>query len=209
MKKKSFVLIGVVFAVSIVAVGAVIWWFPKGENETSNVIVNENKSINTTAENTVKAQSSNTSEEKNQTVKKIELHDLDGQNTNFSFQYNGKTYTAKYTKDNWKIVDSYTINKKEDMEVICEALIDIHPIHGKDMVAYRTSDDMVTEWKLHNYIYNMLPEDSRWKNNAKDVDFNPQDQGLSLEEMYKIRTGRKISLEDVMKTIRRKSTEFR
>ena len=38
----------------------------------------------------------------------------------------------------------------------------------------------------HRAIYT---EDNPWKENVKDVDLNPEDQGKSLEELYKERTG--------------------
>ena len=78
------------------------------------------------------------------------------------------------------------------MKKICQALIDIHPIHGSDMISYRTSDDMVYEWLQHNFAYSVLPDDNLWKNNAKDVDFDPQDQGKSIKEIYEDRTGKKF-----------------
>ena len=78
------------------------------------------------------------------------------------------------------------------MKKICQALIDIHPIHGSDMISYRTSDDMVYEWLQHNFAYSVLPDDNLWKNNAKNVDFDPQDQGKSIKEIYEDRTGKKF-----------------
>ena len=113
----------------------------------------------------------------------IGLTDTDGSGTNFSFTYDGKTFSAVYTYDNWKIVDSYKITNRDDMEIICQSLINVYPIHGKDMVSYRTAEDMAYEWEEHNFAYEMLPEDSKWKANTRDVDFNPEDQGKTALEM--------------------------
>ena len=122
----------------------------------------------------------------------INLHDIDGKETNYIFTYNNEDFSAKYTKDNWHITDSYKITNKSDLAIICQALIDVHPIHGKDMKSYRTVDDLVYEWQQHNLAYMFLPNDNSWKLHAKDVDLDPADQGRSLEEMYEARTGSKL-----------------
>ena len=127
----------------------------------------------------------------------ISLKDIDGKQTNYSFVYKGEVFNATYTKDNWHIENSYKINNKNDITIICKALTDIHSIHGKDMKSYRTIDDLVYEWVQHNLVYEFLPEDSSWKNNVKSVDLDPADQGRSAEEMYEARTGKKFSLKDI------------
>lgn len=120
----------------------------------------------------------------------IGLHDIDGGNTNFVFTYDDTEYTAIYTYDNWKIIDSYLIKNMADMEVICQALIDINPIHGKDYESFRTAKDMAYEWDQHNIAYDLLPDDNEWRANVKDVDLNPDDQGKSFLDMYCDRTGK-------------------
>jgi hypothetical protein len=75
------------------------------------------------------------------------------------------------------------------MRIICEALIEIYPIHGKDYVSYRTPEDMVYEWSQHNLAYNILSEDNSWRSHARDVDFDPEDQGRSLYDMFMARRG--------------------
>ncbi len=102
------------------------------------------------------------------------------------FTYNGESFKAVYTPDNWTIYDSYRVRNSKDMAIICEALSDIHPIHGNDMVSYRTADDMAYEWLQHNIAYEFLP-DSSYKQSAKDVDLDPYDQGKSLEELFSSR----------------------
>lgn len=129
------------------------------------------------------------------TTKDINLRDLDGNKTNYIFTYNNENFSAKYTKDNWHIEDSYKITDAKDIGLICQALIDVHPIHGKDMKSYRTVDDLVYEWQQHNLAYTILPDDNSWKEHAKDVDLNPDDQGKSLEEMYEDRTGNELDIE--------------
>lgn len=116
----------------------------------------------------------------------------------YTFSYNGEVFSANFTTDNWKIIDSYKINNEHDMTIICQTLIDEHPIHGADMTSYRTADDMVYEWFQHNLLYEMLPSDSQWIGHAKDVDFDPKDQNRSFEELYEDRTGKTLSFEDII-----------
>lgn len=113
----------------------------------------------------------------------IGLYDITGYGVDFAFDYGGETFYAYYTPDNWKIVDSYKITAFCDMEIICEALKNICPIHGSDMESYREPEDMAYEWLQHNIAYEILPEDVPWKERAKDVDIDPGDQGLSLYDM--------------------------
>lgn len=119
----------------------------------------------------------------------IALHDTDGQGKHYLFTYNGTEYSAEYTPDNWKIIDSYQIRNAADMTLICQALADEHPVHGADLVSYRTAEDMAYEWQQHNIAYQLLSEDSPFRNNAKDVDINPADQGKSVYDLYVSRTG--------------------
>lgn len=126
----------------------------------------------------------------------IALCDLDGKN--YTFTYDNELYSAIYTTDNWKIIDSYKINNAADMEIICSALIGIHPVHGKDLESYRTPDDMVYEWQQHNLVYQLLSDDNEWKSHVKDVDFDPADQGKSFEEIYEARTGKELDINDFL-----------
>lgn len=129
----------------------------------------------------------------------INFHDVDGKGKNYVFTYDGVEYSAVYTKDNWKIIDSYKIENSEDMKIICSALIEEHPVHGSDMQSYRTADDMVYEWEQHNIAYAFLPDDNRWKARTKDVDLNPEDQNLSFAEIYERQTGKKMTIDELMK----------
>lgn len=129
----------------------------------------------------------------------IELHDVDGKGKNYAFTYGDEEFSAVYTKDNWKIVDSYKIENNEDMKIICSALIEEHQVHGRDMESYRTPDDMAYEWEQHNIAYAFLPDDNRWKAKTKDVDLNPADQGLSFTEIYEQQTGKELTIDELMK----------
>ena len=102
------------------------------------------------------------------------------------FDYDDMTFTAYYTPDNWTIFDSYRIRNSADMQIICQALIDLHPVHGKDMVSYRTAEDMAYEWLQHNIAYDFLPGDE-YREMVKDVDLDPADQGKNLEELVSSR----------------------
>jgi len=157
--------------------------------------LNDSNIINTTEKNEDSKYSKKDfkieeSDKSSENIEKIEIQDIDGKN--YTFDYKGETFSAIYTTDNWKIIDSYRIKDKNDITTICEALIDIHPIHGADMVTYRTATDMAFEWLQHNLAYEILPEGNSWRRNAKDVDLNPEDQYRTLAEMYEARTGKKL-----------------
>ena len=148
------------------------------ESENSVSIAEKN---NSEVENTIETNSEVKSE-------KIKIIDIDGQGKNYRFMYENEQFTAIYTKDNWQIKNSYKINDLEDLTKVCQALIDIHPIHGSDMKSYRTAQDMANEWFQHNIAYFALPEGNNWKEHAKHVDLNPEDQGKNLIEMFETRT---------------------
>ncbi len=129
----------------------------------------------------------------------IGLTDVDGSGQTYTFTYGGEVFTAVYsTPENWKIYDSYRINSEHDLLIICQALIDEHPIHGKDMVSYRTAEDMVYEWQIHNIAYAFLDDDDPLKADSRDVDLDPKDQGLTIEEIYKSRTDRDFDMGSIL-----------
>ena len=165
------------FLIFIAIIGLVILFFILSEDE-SKESYNNNKDDSTVSEEPTYVS----------TIDSIEIVDVDGKDTNYEFIYHEEVFKVYYVYDNWKIYDSYKIKNQADMKIICQALIDIHPIHGKDRVSYRTADDMVYEWVQHNIAYEILPEESKWRNNAKNVDFDPDDQGKSLKEMFDDRT---------------------
>ncbi len=131
-------------------------------------------------------------------VDDVALTDLTGAGTDYAFIYDGMPYSAQYTPDNWEIKDSYKIKNAMDMAIICQALINEHPIHGKDMVSYRTCDDMAYEWVQHNIAYSFLSEDSKWMESVKNVDFDPKDQGKSYRNLYEDRTGKKFDIQSFL-----------
>ena len=165
------------------------------QNQTVNFIFEEKKEQSIINEKINKLLKENETEEKI-IDNKIELKAIG--NEKYEFSYNSEKYIAQYTTDNWKIIDSYKINNKNDIKVICQELINIHPIHGKNMVSYRDAEDMAYEWLQHNLAYKLLPETSSWKENVKDVDLNPEDQGKSLLELYKDRTGQDFDFYDII-----------
>ena len=129
----------------------------------------------------------------------INLHDVDGGDWNYAFTYKGEEFRAIYQYDCWTIYDSYKITSKRAQKRICQALIDIHPVHGRDLESYRTADDMAYEWRQHNIAYKYLPEDNAWRSHAANVDLDPQDQGRTIEEIYEDRTGQEINLTEKVK----------
>ena len=110
----------------------------------------------------------------------IGLHDTDGNGVDYSFSYGGEEFFALYEPDNWHITDSYKIEDEDDILLICQVLISVHPIHSADMQSYRAAEDMAFEWHQHNLAYNHLPDSSEWKSNAKDVDLDSKDEGKGL-----------------------------
>ena len=129
----------------------------------------------------------------------IGLTNYDGMGAKYYFTYKGEEFRTLYQNDCWTIYDSYKITNKSDMKIICQALIDVHPVHGKDLSSYRTADDMAYEWEQHNIAYKYLPDDNSWKESAGNVDLDPYDQGRSFEEIYEDRTGKKFSIKEEIK----------
>ena len=128
----------------------------------------------------------------------IVLNDVDGNGKNYVFTYHGEEYLAQYTEDNWKIIDSYKITNIEDITTICQALLNHHPVHGRDMESIRTAEDMAFEWLQHNLAYELLPEGNPLSRSAKDVDLNPEDQNRTFQEIYEDRTGKPFRIEDFL-----------
>lgn len=114
------------------------------------------------------------------------FQDTDGTGQTWTFSCGGETFTAQYTENNWKIIDSYKIRNFGDMMQICEALQEIHEIPGLNGEA-RTPLDMAYEWLQHNFVYDNLPEDHEWRQLTADVDLNPNDQGKTYAELYEDR----------------------
>lgn len=129
----------------------------------------------------------------------IGLTNYDGMGAKYYFTYKGEEFRTLYQNDCWTIYDSYKITDTHDMEIICQALIDVHPVHGKDLSSYRTAEDMAYEWEQHNLAYKYLPEDNAWRPSAANVDFDPEDQGRSFEEIYEDRTGQELDLKEKVK----------
>ena len=182
MKKTNYILIG------IIIVGILLGYFCFQKNTSK-----ENKPAKEEALPT------NVNEEEKNSTLTIELQALDDSYTKFSFQYEGEIFSASFVNGVWHIVDSYKI-KEEDIKAICQALIQQHPVLGKDGESYRTAEDMAYEWVQHNLAYEMLPEGNAWRENAKDVDLDPEDQGRSLQEMYEARTGKPLNMQEIMES---------
>lgn len=101
----------------------------------------------------------------------------------YEFRYGEDVFSVIYTENNWKIINSYKIDNAQDMRIICQALIDIHPIPTADGTGERDTDSLVYEWQQHNLAYNMLPQNSKWIENVRDVDLNPNDESKSMLQM--------------------------
>ena len=101
-------------------------------------------------------------------------------NVNFTFSYHKEIFRAVFITDTWKIIDSYKITNSADLVIICRALSEKHPVPTPDRTGDRTPEDLAYEWEQHNLAYSLLPEGAKWKDNAKDVDLNPEDQGKNI-----------------------------
>lgn len=112
----------------------------------------------------------------------------------YVFEYGGEQFTAYFDGNSWRVYNSYRITNHSDIVTICQALINEHPVYGSDWASYRTAKDMAYEWEQHNLAYRLLPEDSHWRNDARDVDLDPNDQGKSFPEIYESRTGEKFDI---------------
>ncbi|MBO7473711.1 MAG: hypothetical protein J6U00_06875 [Ruminococcus sp.] len=110
----------------------------------------------------------------------IFIHCTDEEAQKYEFVYDSMVFSALYEPDNWHIKDSYLIDDYDDIVIICQALTAVHKVHSADMQSYRTAEDMANEWYQHNIAYSLLPEGSSWKNSARDVDLDANDQNKNL-----------------------------
>lgn len=181
-KKWKMILIIILFMITIL-------FFCFKLNKNHNTKKEESLEINSQASSEVEEYQKKVTNKKGilNSPNDINLIDLNGKNKKFSFTYNNELYYASYSQDNWHIIDSYKITNYYDIIIICQALIDVHPIHGIDKESYRTAEDMADEWVQHNFAYYLLPENSSWREHAKNVDLDPEDQGKNLLEMYQKR----------------------
>lgn len=118
-----------------------------------------------------------------QSPEDISLQAADEDGTNYVFFYDGEQFFVYYEPDCWKVYDSYQITNKDDLVIICQALLNEHEIHGRDLVSFRTAEDMAYEWQQHNLAFALVPEDSSWYESAQNVDLDPDEQNMSLEEI--------------------------
>ena len=106
----------------------------------------------------------------------------------YVFDYGGEEFIAYFDTYSWRVYDSYKITNHGDIVTICQALINVHPVYGADWESLRTAEDMAYEWEQHNLAYQLLPANSHWRDDAKDVDLDPYDQGKSFRDLYESRT---------------------
>ena len=74
-------------------------------------------------EEALKSESEDAPEAVYESASDFVLTDTDGAGENYTFDYDGETFSAFYTPDNWKIIGSYRINNASDMLIICQGLI--------------------------------------------------------------------------------------
>ena len=105
----------------------------------------------------------------------------------YTFAYGNNEFIVLHEYDNWQIKDSYLVQNTRDMEMIAQALIDIYPVHGIDLESYRTPEDMVYEWIQHNIVCELEEGAGKWRDSAKSVDLDPDEQNMNLWEIYQAR----------------------
>ena len=116
----------------------------------------------------------------------------------YTFTLHGTDFRALYTYNSWRIYDSWKIMNPFDIMHVCTVLSDEHPVPSRDYQSYRTPSDMTYEWVQHNIAYLELPEDNHWRNDARNVDLDPRDQGRTFKEYYQDRTGREIDNSELL-----------
>ena len=118
----------------------------------------------------------------------VELVPTDDYACGYVFNYGGEEFIAYFDTYSWRVYDSYKITNHSDIVTICQALINVHPVYGADWESLRTAEDMAYEWEQHNLAYQLLPANSHWREDAKNVDLDPYDQGKSFRDIYESRT---------------------
>ena len=90
----------------------------------------------TSAPTQTTASASSAKQDKPLTADDLGFKNVDSIGSKYEFTYGGEVFTAIYTPDNWKIIDSYKIEKESDILLICKILVAEHPVHGKDMISH-------------------------------------------------------------------------
>ena len=126
----------------------------------------------------------------------LELEGTEDMYESYSINYGSDVLTAIYEDEEWQIIDSYKVKSCADMELICEKLNEIHTIPASESSQEKTREpkDMTFEWLQHNMIYDILPDDSEWKESTKHVNLNAADQGKTYIEIYEGRTGERFDM---------------
>ena len=116
----------------------------------------------------------------------------------YTFTYHGEDFRVLYQARSWKIYDSWKIMNPFDILHICTVLSEEHPVPSRDYTSWRTPSDMAYEWVQHNLAYLELPEGNAFRNNAKNVDLDPRDQGRTFQEFYQDRTGKDVDSSELI-----------
>ena len=90
----------------------------------------------TSAPTQTTASASSAKQDKPLTADDLGFKNVDSIGSKYEFTYGGEVFTAIYTPDNWKIIDSYKIEKESDILLVCKILVAEHPVHGKDMISF-------------------------------------------------------------------------
>lgn len=210
MKKLIIIILILILAGYVFLHGfpeAVVNWV-NDHQATTEEYTDEDDGDGDSAESDDQAGDSDSGEAVLSSTNDIGLTNYDGMSSKYFFTYKGEEFRAWYQNDCWTIYDSYKITNNHDMKIICQALIDVHPVHGSDLSSYRTAEDMAYEWEQHNLAYKYLPEDSPWLESAGNVDLDPYDQGRSFEEIYEDRTGQEFDLKEKVKESIKDGTIF-
>ncbi|MCR5816797.1 MAG: dockerin type I repeat-containing protein [Ruminococcus sp.] len=95
----------------------------------------------------------------------------------FTVYYKESKKTDGSTDEDWKIMDSWRIDNYEIMRIICQILMEEHPIHYPNSSKVRSVDSMAIEWVLHNsgYIDYTEKGDTENAERCRHVDINSND----------------------------------
>ncbi len=82
---------------------------------------------------------------------------------------------VKITTGNIHIDNSYRITNEKDQEKVIEIIMasELYTQYG----FYRSKDSYLSEWRAHNWLYDILPEWTGYKDNAQHVDLNKDPEG--------------------------------
>ena len=81
---------------------------------------------------------------------------------------------------NMQIIDSHKIGSKTQQREISQMMLDYNEANPVTPAWSRTIDSLVTEWQIHNTVYNL----GLFRENTADCDFNSGDEGKGYWDFF-------------------------